>query len=54
MNYDQQKRDFVESFGDGWAVSNTGIIVCPCEHNIEDDGKCPNGHVSPMRQAGLI
>lgn len=29
-------------------------LVCPCGHTIEQDGVCPNGHVSPLRTAGLI
>jgi hypothetical protein len=39
----------------GW-ISNTygDGFVCPCGHEIEQDGQCPEGCVSPMRQAGAI
>ena len=29
-------------------------LVCPCGIEIEQDGTCPNGHVSPLREQGLI
>lgn len=53
MDYDQQKREFVESKR-GWTVDPDGTIRCPCGRRIEDDGECPDGHVSPMRSAGII
>lgn len=29
-------------------------LVCPCGHTIEQDGRCPDGCVSPLRTMGLI
>lgn len=29
-------------------------LVCPHGHNIEQDGKCPDGCESPLLKAGLI
>jgi hypothetical protein len=29
-------------------------LICPCDIPIEQDGECPNGHVSPMKGLGLI
>ena len=37
-----------------WSIAPGGVLVCPCGHRVEDDGQCPNGHVSPMREAGMI
>lgn len=49
------KRDLVEGYnGEDWDVGPAGTIMCPCGHRIEDDGKCPNGHRSPLLQEGLI
>jgi hypothetical protein len=40
---------------EGWAVHTMGdAFICPCGSFVELDGKCPEGHVSPMRRAGLI
>lgn len=38
----------------GWTVEDDSILICPCGHRIEWDGACPEGHVSPIRQAGMI
>lgn len=46
------KRKLVE--GTDWIVEHDGMLVCPCGHRVEDDGTCPNGHTSPMRERGLI
>jgi len=37
----------------GWTYSGDALS-CPCGHTIEDDGRCPSGHVSPFRAAGLV
>lgn len=38
-----------------WMVdSYTGTFICPCGLNVEDDGSCPEGHVSPLRQEKMI
>lgn len=39
----------------GWTVNHMGdMLICPCGSLVELDGSCPDGHVSPMRQAGMI
>jgi hypothetical protein len=38
---------------DGWTYSGD-VLSCPCGHTVEDDGRCPHGHVSPFRAAGLV
>lgn len=37
-----------------WSVDHMGMLVCPCGRKVEDDGECPNGHVSPLRENALI
>lgn len=37
-----------------WTIDQFGQAVCPCGNSIEIDGKCPNGHISPVRQEGMI
>lgn len=37
-----------------WEVAPDGVLVCPCQHRVEDDGECPNGHVSPLLENDLI
>jgi hypothetical protein len=51
---DQWLRD--NNFWDlGWMSNSFGDgFVCPCGDEIEMDGKCPEGCVSPMRTAGAI
>jgi len=40
---------------DGWTVHYMGdMLICPCGSYVELDGECPEGHVSPMRRAGMI
>lgn len=49
------KRKILEDMGyDKWIVDPDGTLVCPCGYRIEDDGECPEGHVSPMKQMALI
>ena len=44
----------------GWGVDGEdtygldALLVCPHGNIIEQDGRCPEGCVSPLRQAGLI
>lgn len=44
----------------GWEVEAEGTygldanLICPHGHVIEQDGRCPEGCVSPLRQLGLI
>jgi hypothetical protein len=41
--------------GTDWEVGGMGdTLICPCGHEIELDGKCPDGCVSPMRSMGFI
>lgn len=35
-------------------VIDDAVIECPCGYNIEWDGRCPDGCVSPMLTLGLI
>lgn len=40
-----------------WSSDGMGadsLLECPCGYTIEQDGRCPNGCVSPLRSAGLI
>lgn len=41
-----------------WSTDGFGpfdsCLICPCGITIEQDGRCPNGHLSPLRQLGLI
>ena len=40
---------------EGWTQSYDGaVFTCPCGHRIEPDGRCPEGHRSPLLQEGLI
>lgn len=41
----------------GWSTDDFGIdsnLICPCGYTIEQDGTCPDGCVSPLREMGLI
>jgi len=40
--------------GDWESVPHMNALRCPCGHTIELDGECPNGHVSILKQKGLI
>lgn len=49
------KAEMLEMIGaDDWRVDSRGNLRCPCERIVEDDGSCPNGHTSPLREAGMI
>lgn len=37
-----------------WTVVDDAVLECPCGHLIEWDGICPEGHVSPLRELGMI
>lgn len=48
--------EILEDFPD-WETDGYGIdacLICPHGHTIEQDGQCPEGCVSPLRQLGLI
>jgi hypothetical protein len=39
---------------DDWEVEDDSVLRCPCGHLVEYDGACPSGHVSPLREVGMI
>ena len=42
---------------DDWETDGMGLdslLIAPDGCTIEQDGRCPHGHVSPLRTAGLI
>lgn len=48
-----------ELLPEGWSLDDEAMgldacLVCPCGTVIEQDGTCPEGHVSPLRSMGLI
>ena len=47
-------REKLAEMYDGWSVSADQMSLCPCGRLVEDDGSCPDGHESPMRQEGMI
>jgi hypothetical protein len=41
--------------GTSWEVGYYGdTVICPCGNEIELDGRCPEGCVSPLRSMGMI
>lgn len=48
------KEQVINNLDSDWTVGHDGVLRCPCNHRVEDDGQCPNGHVSPLRKAGMI
>ncbi len=53
----EMKKQFLEAHGfaqDGWTVGLDGVLECPHGYRVEDDGECPKGCKSPMRQMGII
>jgi hypothetical protein len=41
--------------GTAWEVGYYGdSFICPCGDEIELDGKCPQGCISPMMSLGMI
>lgn len=45
---------FPKAIEAGWEYIDDTALSCPCGHSIEWDGQCPEGHVSPLRAAGMI
>lgn len=41
------------AFDAGW-TDDHDLLHCPDGHPVEDDGTCPDGHRSPLLDAGLI
>lgn len=55
MNMAEQFLDLNEEYREkGWESNRMGDFRCPCGHNVEKDGRCPNGHESPLLQTGMI
>lgn len=49
--------EFEDFLPEGWETDGMGmdsLLICPCGITIEQDGRCPNGHVSPLITMGLI
>jgi hypothetical protein len=50
--------DFIEEIlPEGWETDGFGLdscLICPHGHMIEQDGRCPEGCVSPLLTMGLI
>lgn len=42
----------------GWeyerGFGSCGTLTCPHGHEIEQDGECPEGCVSPLREMGMV
>jgi hypothetical protein len=46
-----------ELLPEGWSTDGYGIdsnLIAPDGCMIEQDGRCPHGYVSPLREMGLI
>lgn len=54
----QEVLDAIGATDAGWETEggygDDDNLVCPCGYTIEQDGRCPDGCVSPLRAAGLI
>ena len=35
-------------------MGSSCLLLCPCGEMIEQDGECPEGHVSPLVEMGMI
>ena len=47
--------DFLELLeADGWEAADDATLICPHDHTVELDGECPEGCVSPLREAGVV
>lgn len=47
----------IELLPEGWETDGFGFdscLICPHGETIEQDGECPEGCVSPLREMGLI
>lgn len=48
------RTEFIKAFNySEWSVQD-GVFICPCGKKVEDDGECPESHVSPFVQEGII
>lgn len=51
------KQKILEEMGyveEGWRVDHLGRLICPHGNPIEDDGECPEGCKSPIKEMALI
>jgi len=49
--------ELIEEHFPDWETDGMGdesLLVCPHGYTIEQDGVCPKGCVSPLRQMGMI
>ena len=54
MSMDEQYAEILQQLGaTDWDYAE-GFLICPCGDQIEDDGRCPEGCVSPFVEAGII
>lgn len=54
MLYNEEDSFLEELLPKGWELEDGDTLVCPHGYPIEDDGECPEGCVSPIKEAGLI
>lgn len=54
MSYAQMAREIIKENYPRWEVVNDAVLLCPCGERVEYDGQCPEGHVSPLREMGMI
>lgn len=46
--------EFLDEIGaDEWEATPMGDLICPCGDTIELDGRCPEGHESPLMEMGV-
>lgn len=60
MGIMQEVLDSTGATEQGWELESEGtygldtLLICPHGHTIEQNGRCPEGCISPLRTAGLI
>lgn len=56
MSDEAQLNSVLEILGaDDWEAGYLGdMLICPCGCEVELDGSCPEGHISPLREEGMI
>ena len=54
MTYADTARQIIKDSHPDWEVEDDSVLRCPCGYLVEYDGSCPEGHVSPFRELGLI
>ena len=52
---DEMAQELLNENGfDDWEVVDDCVIICPHGDQIEWDGMCPKGCVSPLMEMGLV